>query len=262
MRATGNAELDRRDHRLDRALHRLERADGRRHRFGQAEQAHRDLGDDAERPFRADEQPRQVVARRRLARAPAGADDAAVGEHHRQPEHRLAHRAVAHRGRARRARRGHAADRRVGARIDPEGTPVLASALFSCRCVTPASTVASRSSALTRSTRFIRERSIETPPLTALTCPSSDGADAERDDRRAVARGNLIDGAHLVGGRSERRRRRVAGRVPRFAVAVVLELRRVGRAAIAEDPAQIGDQRGPGVVREDGGHGRDCIVEG
>src|SRR5688572_9034865 len=52
--------------------------------------------------------------------------------------------------------------------------PVLASALFNCRCVTPASTVASRSSALTRRTRFIRDRSIETPPLTALTCPSSD----------------------------------------------------------------------------------------
>ena len=52
-------------------------------------------------------------------------------------------------------------------------TPSLTIALFSCRCVTPASTVASRSSTLTRSTRFMRERSIEMPPLNAFTWPSS-----------------------------------------------------------------------------------------
>jgi hypothetical protein len=42
--------------------------------------------------------------------------------------------------------------------------PVLASALFNCRWVTPASTGCVESSALTRSTRFIRERSRDTPP--------------------------------------------------------------------------------------------------
>ena len=45
-------------------------------------------------------------------------DDAAVGKHHGQAEHVLAHRPVANGGRARGARRGHAADRRVGAGID------------------------------------------------------------------------------------------------------------------------------------------------
>ncbi len=81
-------------------------------------QAKRDLGDDAEGSLRADEEPREVVAGRRLARARARLDRAAVGEHDGQAEHVLAHRAVADRGRARRARRRHAAQRRVGAGID------------------------------------------------------------------------------------------------------------------------------------------------
>ena len=197
-----DAELDRRDDRPHGAFHRLERADRRRDRFGQAVQAQRDLGDDAQRAFRADEQARQVVARRRLARAAAGLDHAAVGEHHRQAEHGFAHRPVANGRRAGGARGGHAADRGVGAGIDPEvRRPVFASALFNWRWVTPASTVASRSSALTRSTRFMRERSIDTPPLTALTWPSSEEPDAERHDRRAVPRGDAATiGAHFVGG--------------------------------------------------------------
>ena len=40
--------------------------------------------------------------------------------------------------------------------------------------MTPAWTVASRSSTLTRSTRFIRDRSMQTPPRRASTCPSSE----------------------------------------------------------------------------------------
>ena len=99
---------------------RVERTDRRGHRFGKAEEANGDLGDHPKRAFRADEQSRQVVAGRRLSRAAAGVNDAAVGEHDRQAEDGFAHRAVAHRGRARCARRGHAADRRIGARIDPE----------------------------------------------------------------------------------------------------------------------------------------------
>src|SRR6185295_13181049 len=50
--------------------------------------------------------------------------------------------------------------------------PVLFNALFSWSRVTPASTVASRSSALTRTTRFISRRSRQMPPRMALTCPS------------------------------------------------------------------------------------------
>ena len=53
-------------------------------------------------------------------------------------------------------------------------SPVLRSALFSCSRVTPASTVASMSSALTRRIAFISRRSIVMPPWIALTCPSSE----------------------------------------------------------------------------------------
>ena len=45
--------------------------------------------------------------------------------------------------------------------------------LLSCRRVTPAWTVTSASSRLKRSTRFIRPRSIETPPRIASTPPST-----------------------------------------------------------------------------------------
>src|SRR5947207_7252770 len=52
--------------------------------------------------------------------------------------------------------------------------PLLLSVLFSVRCVTPASTAASRSSTLIERMRVILEKSIVTPPLKALTCPSSE----------------------------------------------------------------------------------------
>ena len=54
-----------------------ELADRRGDRLGHAVEAQLDLGDDAERALGADEQPREVVAGARLARAPAGADDPA-----------------------------------------------------------------------------------------------------------------------------------------------------------------------------------------
>ncbi len=89
-------------------------------RLGHAVQAQLDLGDDAERALGADVEPGEVVAGARFARAAAGADDPAVGRDDGEPEHVLAHRAVANGVGARRARRGHAADRRVGAGIDRE----------------------------------------------------------------------------------------------------------------------------------------------
>ena len=50
--------------------------------------------------------------------------------------------------------------------------PVPFSSLSSCNRVTPASTVASRSSGRTASTRFMPLMSTEIPPRTAWTCPS------------------------------------------------------------------------------------------
>ena len=91
-------ELNRGDDRFDRAVDGIERADGGRHRFRQRVQPHGDVGDDAERPLRSDKQSREIVARRRFARAGPGPNYAAIGEHDRQGEHVVAHRAVADRG--------------------------------------------------------------------------------------------------------------------------------------------------------------------
>ena len=119
----GNAHLQGLNHGRRCAVDGREGAHRRRHRVLHGVEAQRHLGDDAEGAFGADEQPRQVVARRRFLRAARGLDQAPVGQHHFQREHVFAHRAVAHCIRARGARRRHAADRRVGAWIDGEEKP-------------------------------------------------------------------------------------------------------------------------------------------
>ena len=83
-------------------------------------QRERDLRDDAERALGPDEEPREVVARRRLARAAARLQHRPVREDDGQAEDGVAHRAVAHGRRARRAAGRHAADGRVRARVDHE----------------------------------------------------------------------------------------------------------------------------------------------
>ena len=57
----GNAELNCRDHRPDRIVDCRKAADRSGDCLGERLQPHRDLADDAERSFRADEQSRQVV---------------------------------------------------------------------------------------------------------------------------------------------------------------------------------------------------------
>ena len=51
-------------------------------------------------------------------------------------------------------------------------SPAPSIAAFNCLRVTPASTVAVRSSPFTAMTLFIRDRSTVTPPSTAMMCPS------------------------------------------------------------------------------------------
>ena len=94
----GDAELDGLNHRVRGAGHRLERAHSGAHRLWSAVEPECEFGDHAQRAFGADEQPREVIAGRRLARPAAGPDDLPVGEDHRQPQHVVAHGAVANRG--------------------------------------------------------------------------------------------------------------------------------------------------------------------
>ena len=71
-------------------------------------------------PSEPTNRPRQVVAGGGLRRRAPGPDHAAVGQHGLEGEHVLAHLAVAHRRCPGRVRRGHAAERGVGAGVDGE----------------------------------------------------------------------------------------------------------------------------------------------
>src|SRR5687768_9943449 len=75
-----NARLDGDDHGLAGGPDRWEWTHARRDRLWDAVQLQGDLGDDAERALRADEETREVVAGRAFSRPPRGADDVAVWE--------------------------------------------------------------------------------------------------------------------------------------------------------------------------------------
>ena len=128
-----DARLDDRDRRAHGVLGGREGAHGGGDRFGDRPQPQRQLGDDPERPLRADEQVGEVVAGARLSRARAGADDAPVRQHHLEREDVLAHRAVADRVGPRGAGGRHAAERRVRSRVDREERAVAAHALLQRR---------------------------------------------------------------------------------------------------------------------------------
>ncbi len=67
---------------------------GRRLAFRGRHQLQHRRGDDAERAFRADEQVAQIVAGIVLPERPQAVPDAAIGEHHFEPEHEAARIAI------------------------------------------------------------------------------------------------------------------------------------------------------------------------
>ena len=110
--------LDGQDRGIAGSLDTRERAHARRDRLGDALKFQRDLRDQAEGSFRADEQPGQVVASGRLLGPARRGHDLAIRQHDLQRQHIVLHRAVAHGIRAGGTRRRHAAKRRIGPRID------------------------------------------------------------------------------------------------------------------------------------------------
>ncbi len=102
-----------------------ERGANRHRALGQAVQAQRQLGDHAQRPFGADEERAEVVARGRLDGARARPDHRPVGEHDLEREHVRAHAAVADGRRSACVGRRHPAERRVGPGVDREPQAVL-----------------------------------------------------------------------------------------------------------------------------------------
>ncbi len=115
-----DAGLDEGDGAVHRVRHVGERAHRRGHRLGLRVQAQDDLGDDAQRALAAHHEAGEVVARAAFARLRAGANDAAIGQHHGERQHVFAHGAVTHGVGARGAGGGHATESGVGAGVDGE----------------------------------------------------------------------------------------------------------------------------------------------
>ena len=156
-----------------------------------------------------------------------------------RPEHVLAHRAVADRRGARRPRRRHAANRGVGAGIDPEGDAGVGQRLVE---------LAVRDAGLDLAVEIvgadaqhaIHARQINRDAaLDGVDVPFERGPDAERDDRRTMHVRQTNDGADLLGVRRKHDDVRQSWDMPRFAVTVVFDLRCIGRASIAEQRVQV-----------------------
>ena len=254
-----DAHLDGLNHRADRRFQVRERAHGRRHGFRDAVKADRHLGDDAERPFRADEQPRQVVAGRRLAGPAAGADDAPVGQDHGQGQHVLAHGAVAHRVGTRRPGRRHAAERRIGAGIDGEEQPRIAEVLVQ---------LLAGDAGLNGGVHvlgvdfddFVHSHQVDAHP--AVQCRHvafQRGAGAEGNDRHVAGRAQLDDVADFLGGLGEHHRIGWMAGMVGFVVAVLFAHRLGDREPVADDGAERRDQVVVDLCRL-GGHSRPSKV--
>ncbi len=114
----GQPHLHGEDHGVDGPFGRRETANGGGGRLGLTPEFQGQFGDQAQRPFGADEQRGQVIARRRFPGTGASVDDAPVGQHDLQPAHLIAHRAVAHRRCPAGPRCGHTTERGIGAGID------------------------------------------------------------------------------------------------------------------------------------------------
>src|SRR6185437_1071765 len=120
---------------------------------------------------------------------------------------------------------------------------------LSCLRVTPGSTTQSRSSALTASTLFMRERSSETPPW-RVDMTLERRADPERNDRRVVPPAELDEVDHILFGLGEHHRVRRLVLKPGQRVPMRLPNRLGGGEAVAETGGEIGSERGDGVARE------------
>ncbi|MNZ80778.1 hypothetical protein D3C78_994240 [compost metagenome] len=115
-----NAHLDRHDDGIACRLDRVEGADTAGDLFRNALKPQRHGRDDAEGPLGPHEKPRQVVTGGGLAGAARRADFLAIGDNSRNGKHIVFHRAITNGIGTGGARRGHTADRGIGARIDRE----------------------------------------------------------------------------------------------------------------------------------------------
>ena len=248
-----HARLDDRDAGLDRVVDAREGADRGRHCLRDAGEAERHLDDHAERPFRADEEPGQVVARRGLARPGSGADRPPVGQHDGEPQHVVAHRAVAHRVGARGARRGHAADRRVRARVDREEQAGVAEMGVELLAGHPRLDPDVEVGGVDLE-HAVHPRHVDRDPAFERGDMALErGADAERDHRRPVLAAEPDDGDHLLDRLGEHDDVGREGAVVRFVAPVPLAHHRRGRDALSEAFAEPVREAVDGECRGHGG---------
>ncbi len=194
--------------------------------------------DHRERALRAEQQPREVVARGRLAGARARVDHGPVGEHGAQAEHVLAHRAVARRAGARGGGGRHPAERRVRAGVDREEQAVLAEQLLQRE------PVHARLDAAVEVLRVDLEHAVHAgeverdPAVDGQHVALERAAGAPRDHGHAVLGAGPQDRGDLLGRVREGDRVGLARGEARLVAAVQAEDRGRGREALAEQVAQ------------------------
>ena len=197
----------------------------------------------AEGALRTDEQAREVVAGGRLARAAPGLQDGAVGEDHGQREDVLAHRAVAHRVRSGGARRGHAAERRVGAGVEREEQPGVPERLVQRLA---------RDAGLDHHVEILgmyREHAVHARQVDGDAAahgedlPFDRTPRAERDHRHAMRVAGARDRGDFVGGNREHHGVGRRGGEGRLVAGVVVAYRGGIAVAVTEQRREFGGER-------------------
>ena len=212
------ARLDRHDDGVAGSLQGREGADAAGDRLGNALQAQGDRRQHAERPLRADEEPRQIVAGRGLAGAMSRAHLLAARRDGGEGDDVVAHGAVAHGIGARGACRGHPADRRVRAGIDREEEAGIAQIHVQVLARDPRLHGAVEILGIDLDHPVHAARIERDAAVGRVDMAFERSADAERDDRRAVLGADAHDLPDLGAGfriddRIRRLRRDVARRM-------------------------------------------------
>ncbi len=218
------------------------RTDAGRDRLRDAREPQRQLDDDAERAFRADHQPREVVAGRRLLGAARRGHELAVRLHDFERQHIVLHGAVAHGVGAGAARRRHAAERRVGAGIDREEQALVAQVLVERLAGDAGLDHAVEVLGMHRQhpvhvADVDRDAAVRRVDLTLER-----RAGAERDHRHAMAGADPHDLLHVGDALREHHRIRRLVHDPGQRVAVLLAHRLRGDEAVAEFLRQHADR--------------------
>src|ERR1700722_16478066 len=230
----GNAGLDGQDSGPAARFDRGKRTHAARYRFRNAGELERQLGDDAKRAFRADDEPREIVTGAGFLSPARRRHPLAVGKHGFQRKYIVPHGAVAHRVSARGAGRRHAAERSIGAGIDWKEDALIAELLVERLA---------RDAGLDDAVEILgvnREQAVHVAeierdaPARRIDLAFERSTDAKRDHwhaRRGAQPHHLL---HIFGGLREHHRIRWLIRYPSDRIAVLLANRLRGDEPVAE----------------------------